>query len=154
MKYGYHLFIAVILLSLISCKSTVVIPYERTGEVVTLSHERSLINVQSSTRAASYGIAVEYAERQAFENILFKGIPNSNQEVPLLASENKAWSENAATMQELIIDRGYLHYITSSNTADHVKNGGVSFIKQNIAIDLAALRKYLESEKAVKKFGL
>jgi hypothetical protein len=97
---------------------------------------------------------VGYSERQAFENLLFKGVPNSNQEVALLGNETRAWSENAATMQELLIDRGYLHYITSSETADHIKDGGVSLLKQNIEIDLAGLRKYLEGENAIKKFGL
>lgn len=154
MRADINCIIVILLLALAGCSKTTMVPYQRTGEVSSVSHERGLIKVQSSSKAANDEAAVNYAEQQAFENILFKGIPNSNQEVALISNESKAWSDHKLVMKSLITDRGYLQYIVSSKTIDLVRQNGVSFVKQNVEIDLAALRRYLVNEKAIKKFGL
>ncbi len=151
---GIYFLITMLVVALAGCSKTTTVPYQRTGEVSAVSHERSIIKVQSSSKAANDDAAVNFAERQAFENILYKGIPNSNQEVALIGSETKAWADNKLVMKSLITDRGYLQYIISSKTVDLVRENGVSFVKQNVEIDLAALRKYLERESVIKKFGL
>lgn len=154
MKHSISFLSILVILAFVGCSKSINIPYQRTGEVSSVNHERAIIKVQSSSKASNDEGAINYAERQAFENILFKGIPNSNQEVALIATESKAWANNKAVMESLIINGGYLQYIISSKTVDLVRQGGVSFVKQNVEIDLAALRKYLVSEKVIKKFGL
>ncbi len=154
MKSSIYFLIIMVVVVFAGCGTSTNIPYQRTGEVSPVSHERGIIKVQSSSKAANDGAAVNYAEQQAFENILFKGIPNSNQEVALIGNESKAWSDSKLVMKSLITNRGYQQYIISSKTVDLVRQKGVSFVKQNIEIDLGALRKYLVSEKAIKKFGL
>lgn len=154
MKNNIYFLSIIVLLSLASCKSTALIPYERTGEVIPLSHERSIIKVQSSSKGSDASSAISHAERQAFENIIYKGIPNSNQETALIGSETNAWRDHKSVLESVIVKRGYLQYIISSETADLQKSGGVSYVKQNVEIDLGAFRKMLVEENVIKKFGL
>lgn len=155
MKFSIHFFAILVLFSIAtSCSKTLSVPYQRTGEVTPVAHERSLIKVQSSTKAANPDAAVSYAERQAIENILFKGIPNSNQEIALIESESLAWSKHKSILESLIINGGYKRFMTSSETAELTRANGLVFIKQNVQIDLSALRKYLVNEKVINSFGL
>ena len=145
--------LAVFGLILVSC-SPKVIPYQRTGEVNAVSHENSIVTVSSVGRAGSKNTAIHYAERNAFENILFKGVPNTNQESPLIPDENTALRNNEKLISSLLTKEGYLRYIMDSYTITSNNSGGVHVVDQSVKIDIKALRKYLESQGILKKFGL
>lgn len=136
------------------CAKALNLPFERTGEVNAVSHENSIVTLRSQARAETQGKAVYYAERNAMENLLFKGIPNSNQESPILPSENKAWSDHAGVLKSLLIDGDYRRFIMDSYTQASNKVSGAYLIEQVTKIDLKALRKHLEQEGVAKKFGL
>ena len=132
-----------------------IIPYERTGEVNAVSHENSIIVLSSQARAESVSKAVYHAERNAFENLIFKGIPNTNQESPMVPSEVKALKDNPTLFNNLLVEQGYRRYVMDSYTNNSVAvGGGVQLIDQVIKIDLKALRNYLQAEGVTKKFGL
>jgi len=138
---------------LTSCSKTIV-PYERTGEVNAVSHENSIIVLSSQARAESDSKAVYHAERNAFENLIFKGIPNTNQESPMVPNEIKALRDHPTLFENLLVDQGYRRYVMDTYTANTQSVGSVRLIEQVIKIDLKALRNYLQAEGATKKFGL
>lgn len=140
-------------LSLLSC-SKQVMSFQRTGEVNAISHENSIIKISSVSRAESKAKAIQFAERNAFENLLFKGIPNTNQESPMIPNEFEALKSHKTILERLLKRDGYLRYIMDSYSLSTGSSGGVHVVEQAIKIDLKSLRNYLESEGITKKFGL
>lgn len=142
-------FIFSIFLLMSSCSKTL-IPYQRTGEVNAVSHENSIIILSSQGRAESKNRAVYYAERNAFENLFFKGIPNTNQESPMVSDETSAGGVKALQLAE----DGYERFIMDSYTANVNGGAGGYLVEQVVKIDLRGLRNHLENEGISKKFGL
>lgn len=138
---------------LFSCSKTI-IPYQRSGEVNAVNHENSIITVSSQGRAENASKAVYHAERNAFENLLFKGVPNTNQESPLIPDEIQALDANPALFERLLVNQDYRRFIMDSFTGNSTTSGGVTLIEQVVKIDLKSLRNYLQSEGITKKFGL
>ena len=89
-----HSIILLLLLNIIAC-STVNIQFQRSGAVNAVEHENSIIVLSSLAQAENINKAIYFAERNAFENLLFKGIPNTNQESPMVPNETKAMDGNA-----------------------------------------------------------
>ncbi len=141
------------LLIAIGCSKTI-IPYQRTGEVNAVSHENSIVVLSSQARGESLGKAAYHAERNAFENLIFKGIPNTNQESPMIPNETKAINANPSLFKQLLENQGYTKFVMDSYTNGSSNSGGVHMIEQIIKIDLKSLRNYLQAEGAAKKFGL
>lgn len=152
MKHTFLLLIIAVLLA--SCSSTKSIPYARTGMVKSVNQDRQTITVTSESRAENLGKASYYAEINAFENLLFKGIPNSNQEKPLVRNEGSSVSKHKAYYRQLLDNRGYERFIMSSLPNQKYRDGGVHTVVQQIQIDLHALRKDLEDNKIIGSFGL
>lgn len=151
-KYISSLLIATCLLT--ACSKSVTMAYERTGEVNAVSHENSIVVLSSQARAENLGKAVYFSERNAFENLIFKGIPNTNQESPMIANESRAISGDPAFFDEFFANQGYRKYVMDSYTANQTNVGGVKLIEQIVKIDLKGLRNYLESNGVAKSFGL
>lgn len=143
----------IILGFLLSCSKTI-IPYQRSGEVNAVAHENSIITVSSQGRAETPSKAVYHAERNAFENLLFKGVPNTNQESPMIPNEIKALDANPALFERLLVNQDYRRFIMDSFTGSSTSSGGITLIDQIVKIDLKALRNYLQSEGITKQFGL
>ena len=130
------------------------IPYTRTGMVKCVGHDRQTITVESEAQAGTIGKAIAYAEINAFENILFKGIPNSNQESPLVPNEYKSTSENRGFYTAFLDNGGYASYMMSTTLSDDFESNGVHLVTQKIQIDLHRLRKNLEKIGIIKYLGL
>lgn len=138
----------------VSCSPKLNIGYERTGKVTCSKYEESVIHLVSESRAANRNSAVQFAERNAFENLLFKGIPNSNQEKAMVPNEYDALRKHPNYFEDLIKGEKYQRFITSSEISEENVSGGVTFLKQSISVDLAGLRKDLEQNKVIRKFGI
>ncbi len=149
-----YFFICVMLLIFSSCTPKMNIAFQRTGMVKCLKHDRMTITLSSEGQAETTGKAINFAERNAIENLLFKGIPNSNQEKPLIENESKSLNDHSAFFEDFISNRGFQKYITSSLVADDYQNGKYHLITQNITIDLTNLRSFLVSNGILQKFGL
>ena len=137
-----------------SCSKTLSIPFERTGEVNAVSHENSIVTVRSQSHAEEKGKAIYYAERNAFENLVFKGIPNTNQESPMVPNESEALRSHGTILQGLLKKQGFKRFIMDSYTIQSNRSKGVTFVEQELKIDLKSLRNYLQQEGVTRKFGL
>ncbi|KGE85258.1 MAG: hypothetical protein ACE362_06730 [Phaeodactylibacter xiamenensis] len=151
MKYPFGFLVLVLLLW--SCSKTI-IPYERTGKVNAISHENAIVVLSSQGQAEHLDKSVYHAERNAFENLLFKGIPNTNQESPMVPNEYLALEDNGVILERLLVNQGYKRFIMDSYTSHSSVSCGVTFVDQVIKIDLRGLRNFLQEEGITKKFGL
>jgi len=138
---------------LISCTPAKKLQFTRTGEVECENYTTSVIKVRSTARASDLSGAVYFAERNAFENLLFKGIPDCNLRTPLIENEGTFMSKHKAEFEQLI-NSNYVKYIVKSSTLNSNTEKGTTAITQLITIDLSALRKDLESKGLIRKFGI
>jgi len=141
-------------LLIIACAPKADIQFERTGAVEFVEGDKSTLTVNAHGYAKDMGNAVIFAERNALENILFKGIPNSNQENPMIANESDAYRNSKKALDDLILKGGYQRFMIESYNQNNRKSGRGINVRQIIKFDMQALRKHLEDEKIVRKFGL
>jgi hypothetical protein len=125
------------------------IPYSRNGMVEFVSGDKNTLTVTTQSFADKEAIAFAYAERNALENILFRGIPKSNQENPMVADEDKARSSSL----DRLINQDYKKYLISSFLVEKHKQKKVHYVTLEVKFDINALRKYLEDNGIVRKFG-
>ncbi len=130
------------------------IPYQRTGEVVFVEQPVvGTIVLRSNAYAADISTGIFYAEKNALENLFFKGIPGSPQKTPMIPDEEKAVYSHRAFFKRFFDSGEYRKYILESVTADKKKNSSGVMLAQEITIDLDALRKMLKRENIIRKFG-
>lgn len=142
---------------LIQCKIQNTIsspPFFRTGEVEFISSSKGTIQLLSDYSSVSELQASKFAERNALENILFRGIPGSNQEKPLIPSEEEAFKNHSFVLTDLILNYGYERFLIASYPDFIATNNGTFMVSQIVIYDIKALRKHLEKENVIRKFGL
>lgn len=143
------------LVFLTSCATTLPEPtaYQRTGEVKCLVHDNATISMHVKAMGSTPSEAQHYADIKAFDNIFYKGIPNSNQEVPMIEEERRT-PENDAFVQNFYHTSKHREYITESSVLKMSEHQGSTFVDQKVTVHLSALRRYLEENDVIRKFGL
>lgn len=149
-----NIILAVIILFSISCSPKLNIAYQRNGSVEFVSGDKNTITLSSNGYAESEGKAVYYAEINAIENVLFRGIPNSNQENPMIANESQLTNSQKIELENLVQREGYRNFLIQSYRSGGGLNRGTWNITQIVKLDIQALRKYLEEKSLTRKFGL
>lgn len=144
----------IVVFGLVSCSPKLTVPFSRTGEVEMIESEPSTITVVSRSYAETKAKAIAYAERNALENILYRGIPGSSQESPMIADEQAAQRSHGQILQRLILDGLYSQFVIQSYVDQSVPSGKGVSVGQVVKFDLNALRKYLEKEGVIRTFGL
>lgn len=99
----------------------------------------------------------EDAKAAAFYALLFRGIPGSQYELPMIADENE--NKNNPVVVKLL-KGGYSSFITDASLTNQRNTSrktdgrkGVSATYQ-VTINCDALRKYLEQNGVIRKFGI
>lgn len=141
------------ILLFVSCNTPKQIAYLRTGEVNCVKYDVSTITVNSIGRAADASTATYFSEKNALENILFKGIPNCNQQSAMIPNEDNFLEKHKAEY-DLFINNDYVRYVISSDAVNTNNTNGVYIQQREITIDIRALRKYMEEKKWIRKFGI
>ena len=139
---------------MLACSAPSAFVYQRSGKVVCQKYEQDVIHLRAEASAETTAKAISFAERNAIENLLFKGIPASNQEKPLVANETEAMRQNPEYFNNLINKEDYQRFVMKSEIIENVAEQKAHFVKQLISIDLNAFRTDLEQNKIVRKFGL
>ena len=102
-----------------------------------ISYDESSITVDADATQPEYG---------AIYHLLFRGLPNSNQTVPIIStSEEQAKQQFPAYFKTFIDNKRYQTFITSST-----KNSNGS---RRIVINTKALKQDLEQNSIIRKFG-
>jgi hypothetical protein len=98
--------------------------------------------------------AIIEAEKNAFNVILFRGLPGTDLAVPLIANENDARSKSKEYFERFFEKGGYRNFIMSkgeSSSSKKVKGGFQSSV--TIQVNVTALRQDLEQNAVIRKFG-
>ena len=97
--------------------------------------------------------AISEAERNIFNIILFQGVAGSDLEIPMVPDESKSKSDKSSYYEGLIDRKGYRKFITKrSNTSTKIVKGGYS-ATTTLTVNYGALRKDLEQNGVIRKFG-
>ncbi|WKN45253.1 hypothetical protein [Tunicatimonas pelagia] len=135
-----------------ACKT----PLKTTDVSLTGSYDRNTLQMS----ATGYGETEEDAEmdayRRALDAVMFRGFPQEGSSVrdPLIMDKAKAVANHEDFFDKLYSERLLEEFILSSSSAGKQKQGGQYESKQNISFNLRLLRKRLQDEGIIRKFGI
>lgn len=115
-----------------------------------------IITVEATGRGNNLAVCSADASAAALYLILFRGLPGSQYNLPMISNEND-WKESSLIQQLLKYE--YHSFILSSDLSGKKKlkkkKDGIKGIeaKYRIAINCDALRRYLEENDVIKKMG-
>jgi hypothetical protein len=117
--------------------------------------EQGTILLQSQGYGNTKANALENAEINAFNNVVFKGIPGSAYRVPLIDNEQNAKQTHNDYFQQLFSEKKYKAFLLSSSAQSDfkLKTSGQSNLTSLVKIDVQALRKDMEQKGVIRKFG-
>lgn len=127
--------------------------YLPTGEVTFVNDTQGTMTVSSVGYGNSNSAALRDAEIRTFDNLLFRGIANSQQNQPMVSDEAASKKSNSSFYDDLF-GEGYKKYLVSSDVTSRYRKGGKAGVKAAIQINVQSLRTALEKEGVVRKFGL
>lgn len=98
--------------------------------------------------------AVTDAQYNAFNILLFKGLPGTELNVPLVENENESKVKHPDYYNRLFNQANYISYIMSSSTnSDGKKVNGTVMAIIELKINYNSLRKDLEQNNIIRRFG-
>ena len=109
-------------------------------------------------RTTGYGNTERNAEldacRYAIEQILFRGIPDSEQHTPLISTnEQEVRTRNSDYFKELFDKGRYASFVSSAPIIESGVKRGTHWVVCDVTVNLRALRSDLENNKIIRKFG-
>ena len=95
------------------------------------------------------------AEKQAFETLLFRGIPGSEVPNPLIGiNEAEIKEKNKKYFEEFYDGKRYRTFVMSSENIETKMSKGFRYVKLRLKINVSSLTKDLESKGVKRGFGL
>lgn len=127
-----------------------------TAEVNYLSGKEGTITMRAIGIGSNQEEAIIDAENNVFNVIFFRGLPESEQKIALIGTNEREEKEkNKDYFNKFYKDKRYKTFVMSSiPTSDLTKHkGGKKSIAVDIKINLVALRKDLEQNNIIRNFG-
>jgi hypothetical protein len=145
--------LAALIMMLGGCASTVQPSYTASVDFVSRGAPGTII-VRSSGFGKDAGTAGANAEINAFSVLLFKGLPGTELNVPLVENESAARAANPDYFARFFDQGEYRKFMMSSTSSSNPVNvsGGVA-VELRIKINYNSLRKDLEDNQVIRKFG-
>jgi hypothetical protein len=142
----------IVILGLHSCSPKL---QPNSGEVNFLYKEaQGTIAVKSTGYGKNQTEAVADAQINAFKVLLFKGLPGTELNVPLIENENEAKSKHGDYFKKFFDQGNYKTFMMSSTESSNlVKMKGTKKINVDVKINYNSLRKDLEQNQLIRKFG-
>lgn len=141
-----------IVLSLESCSKRVY----TMQSVGFISERNGTITIRSTGFGRNVDEAMNSAEQYAVELLLFRGLPGSQQTIPLVGiDEAIVKSRYKQYFQELLTDGRYKTFLLSSiPVSDFAKHArSQKNVIMDVRINIIALRSDLETNGIIRKFG-
>lgn len=126
------------------------------AEVNYISEKEGAIVMRSIGVGANQQEAIADAEKRAINVILFRGLPESSQKIALIGTnESEEMAKQKAYFDKFYNQFRYRTFIMSSIPVSDLQrqNGGVKSLAVDIKVNLVALRKDLEQNNIIRKFG-
>lgn len=128
-----------------------------TGEVRYVSSpQKNILVLDASGYGKKKTIAFEDATVKAFKVLLKSGIPGSSQYLPLLGQNAaQVYQDNAVYFERFFADQTYLQFMVEQRRGDFSRRARKTDpnVRVRLAINVAALRQYLEGAGVLRKFG-
>lgn len=137
----------------LSCSKKVYAPLTAEVNVVSEEAYKTLelrsIGVGDSEEKANYD-----SEKKAFEILFFRGIPNSSYEKPLIGSDEVSLLKKHQSYFKTFFFERYKSFVMSAfNASPSQKQNGIYTSVLDIKINTAALKRDLEDQGIIRKFG-
>jgi hypothetical protein len=152
LKKGSVCAILIILSTTYSC-SKKTIP---SAEVNYVSGTEGTIIMRSIGVGSNQMEAIADAEKSAINVILFRGLPESIQKTALIGtSESEEMDKHKDYFEKFYSQKRYRTFIMFSIPVSNLikQNGGQKSIAADVKVNLVALRKDLEQNNIIRKFG-
>jgi hypothetical protein len=136
-----------------SCAKKIVAPL--TAEVNVVNEDKhKTIELRSIGFGKNTQEAIYDSEKKAFEILFFRGIPNTSIENPLIGSnENEIISKHSLYFKRFFESRYKSFIMSAYESSPNQKNKGVTSVVSDIKINILSLKKDLESNNVIRKFG-
>lgn len=149
-----YIFLVALLFTISSCSKKTIAP---TAETTYLTYKEGVLNLRSTgycMLSEQRDICIEAAQQAAFNNLFYRGIPGSQQNTPLIGIDEKEKTANEKFMKDFFSSGRYKTFIVSSTpVSELIKQRKQKTITVDVGINLASLRKELEHNKVILKFG-
>lgn len=152
MKFKLKSLYFILILGLYSCSPKL---QPNTSEVNFIYKDaQGTIAVKSTGYGKNRTETVSDAQKNAFKLILFRGLPGTELNVPLIDNENDVKSKHAEYFKNFF-DYGYYKtfMMSSIENSNLIKVKGGSKISIDVKINYNSLRKDLEGNGIIRKFG-
>ncbi len=126
-----------------------------TAEVNFINREaQGTIVLKSTGYGKNHAEAVTDAQINAFKVILFKGIPGTELNIPLIENEKNVTSQHSEYFKNFFDGGLYKTFMMSSTESSNlIKMKGTKKINVDLKINYNSLRKDLEQNQLIRKFG-
>ena len=121
-----------------------------------IAEQNGIVTIRSTGYGQDKSKAIHSAEQNAVELLLFRGMPGSQQAIPMVSvDEAEVKARHNDYFKELLTNGRYRTFILSSvPVTNFIKHGQA---KRNITVDVQinvpALRSDLETHNVIRKFG-
>lgn len=138
-----------------SCKTAAVYP---TANVTFQSVKNGVIQARCVGLGEDEQAAIEDAEKNMVRTLLFRGLPGSGQEAPLLSINEAECEQKYPDYMDALFGESSMRYksflqatIPVSDLQNHGK--GIKSITVDVKLNLKALRMDLEKQGLIRRFG-
>lgn len=131
-------------------------PISKAFSAQIIQETEGIIVVETDGYGSTKNDAMLDAEQKAFETILFRGLPGTDLNEPLISNEKDAKTKYGAYFKKLFQAEKMGSFITGTAvTSSFVKKTkGSKNITVQTSINYKALRRDLEQNNVIRKFGL
>ncbi|MBL4746509.1 MAG: hypothetical protein JKY08_09110 [Flavobacteriaceae bacterium] len=140
------------ILLFLSCKTTT----NLVSEVKYKSYTNQIMSVEAIGYGSNASKALANAQKNAIDVILFRGVPNSNLNSPLVGTnEALALQKHKKYFETFYANKRYLSFITQSVTQTPFRKleNGNKGLRATINVNIQSLRADLEHNGLIRKFG-
>lgn len=126
-----------------------------TAEVNFLYKESNeVFSVSSVGYGSNKADAIQNAQKSAFTVVIFRGVPGSDVTISMVENESDARSKHSSYFKKFYDEGRYKSFMLhSEETSDLSTENGQKKITIKVKINHSALRKDLELNQVIRKFG-
>jgi hypothetical protein len=142
----------------IALVSSCVVRQPTANQISYVSEESAgMVKIHTTGLGSSLSEMEQDAQIKAFETLLYVGLPSASTETyrsPMV--ENKAEMQGHPSIKKFFNNREYAQFVTRVDRLDFLKqraSEGGRALNYNIVINYTALRRYMEQNEVIRKFG-
>ncbi len=143
---------SLVLITFLGCSKKQYPPFS--PELSFVSKEANgLVILRSNGFGGNIDAATNDAQRNAFYHIIFKGIPGTELNVPMVDNEANAKAKHKDYIDKFFGGKYQEFMLTSTITSNLIAVNGGYQITVEVKINTNSLRKDLEQNQVIRKFG-